>query len=252
MNDEPSTNPRPVRGLKIEEALERWSDPAGYAAMMEYGDAAADNPPKGWPAERYPEYQQRHAEYVRLRKPLEEAQQERLVSGELGASGIRRHGVGREFIITSLFDVVWIDYEFGEIVGPDWEFVSPEIFDPAAIPTNIDEPEWLRKVMSDAEVSSAVSALSHDASYRHVIVGDLGFRFGPVQAKVVRMLHVASMTDQPWRSGKDLLAEAGSNSLRLSDVFKSQNNWQDLIESDERGDYRLRVGTDVPLSSTTA
>lgn len=66
------------------------------------------------------------------------------------------------------------------------------------------------------------------------------FRLGAIQAKVVRALHDAAGRGEPWQSGKAILAKAKSRSLKMSDVFKSQKNWRLLIESDRRGDYRLR------------
>jgi hypothetical protein len=64
---------------------------------------------------------------------------------------------------------------------------------------------------------------------------------GVVQAQVVRTLHAAALTDQPWLDGKRLLCEAGATSMRMSDVFKSKTGWRDLIVSDRRGRYRLRL-----------
>ena len=45
---------------------------------------------------------------------------------------------------------------------------------------------------------------------------------GAVQAQVVRLLHEAALSDNPWCDGKSLLSEAGATSMRMSDVFKSQ------------------------------
>jgi len=66
------------------------------------------------------------------------------------------------------------------------------------------------------------------------------YHFGTIQAKVIEQLYAASVTSFPWLCGKELLHKAGSRYLILRDLFKSQNNWQQLIESDRRGSYRLR------------
>lgn len=67
------------------------------------------------------------------------------------------------------------------------------------------------------------------------------FRLGPIQAQVVRALHEAALRGEAWQSGKAILSSAGSKSLRMADVFKSQQDWRELIRSDRRGGYRLNV-----------
>lgn len=84
----------------------------------------------------------------------------------------------------------------------------------------------------------------HTPDYRTVRLGATELSLGPVQAEIVRLLHKAALTDQPWCNGKTLLSDAGAASLRMSDVFKSQTNWRDLIQSDGRGRYRLRLVLD--------
>lgn len=75
--------------------------------------------------------------------------------------------------------------------------------------------------------------------YKEVIVNGRSFHLGSCQAKVVRLLHAAAKTKDPWRHGKVVLADAGSLSTRMADLFKSQRHWRELIESDRRGHYRL-------------
>jgi hypothetical protein len=84
-------------------------------------------------------------------------------------------------------------------------------------------------------------AFKHDADYRNVRLGSTEMALGVVQAQVVRALHGAALTDQPWLDGKRLLSGAGATSMRMSDVFKSKTGWRDLIVSDRRGRYRLRL-----------
>ena len=76
--------------------------------------------------------------------------------------------------------------------------------------------------------------------YGEVHVAGRVFNLGPVQSRVVKQLHRAAITRDPWCNGKALLAAAGSSSTRLADLFKSQRDWRQLIESDRRGNYRLR------------
>ena len=55
---------------------------------------------------------------------------------------------------------------------------------------------------------------------------------------------VMKFTQDPWQHGRYILEEAGSNLLRMIDLFKSQPQWRSLIESDRRGSYRLRLTRD--------
>jgi len=75
--------------------------------------------------------------------------------------------------------------------------------------------------------------------YRSVRCNGREFRLGPIQAKVVRLLHAAAQRGDPWQSGKAVLSLAGSRSLKMVDVFKSKKDWQLLIESNGCGAYRL-------------
>ena len=75
--------------------------------------------------------------------------------------------------------------------------------------------------------------------YRAVVIAHRAFKLGPIQAKIVELLHRAACDGVPWQSGKVILTRAGSRCLRMQDVFKSQPGWRELIESDGRGAYRL-------------
>ncbi|MCB1372408.1 MAG: hypothetical protein KDK07_11940 [Bauldia sp.] len=67
------------------------------------------------------------------------------------------------------------------------------------------------------------------------------YRFTPTQAKVLRLLHDAALRGNPWQSGKAVLAEVGSHSLKLGDLFKRRPEWRDLVEADGCGLYRLAL-----------
>lgn len=86
----------------------------------------------------------------------------------------------------------------------------------------------------------AAPAFQAGDDYREVRAGGLVFHLGPIQAEVVRHLHVAAENGAPWCVGKVVLGAAGSLSTRMADVFKSQPHWRRLIDSDRRGRYRLR------------
>ncbi len=77
------------------------------------------------------------------------------------------------------------------------------------------------------------------ADYQEIRCNGHRFKLGPIQAEVVRALHEAAQAGEPWQNGKAILSQAGSKSLRMADVFKSQKDWRQLIRSDRRGGYRL-------------
>lgn len=85
----------------------------------------------------------------------------------------------------------------------------------------------------------AVGGFQATPDYRAVVIAHRAFKLGPIQAKIVELLHRAACDGVPWQSGKDILTRAGSRCLRMQDVFKSQPGWRELIESDGRGAYRL-------------
>ena len=64
-----------------------------------------------------------------------------------------------------------------------------------------------------------------------------------MQAKVVKILHQTHLENDPWRSGKAVLLEAGSASMQMFQVFRSHKDphWRLLIDSDGRGLYRLNI-----------
>jgi hypothetical protein len=87
--------------------------------------------------------------------------------------------------------------------------------------------------------SSVIFEPRHDFS--EVLTGERTYMLGPIQARVVRILHEAAANGCAWRHGKAVLAEAGSSCTRLSDLFKTQPEWRKLIQSDRRGRYRLNT-----------
>lgn len=81
----------------------------------------------------------------------------------------------------------------------------------------------------------------HSADYLELRCNGRRFKLGPIQAEVVRALHEAAQVGAPWQNGKAILSRAGSKSLRMADVFKSQKDWRHLIRSDRRDGYRLNL-----------
>lgn len=85
------------------------------------------------------------------------------------------------------------------------------------------------------------SPFVHRVDYSEVVFSGELFRLGPLQASVVRKLHEASFTANPWRPGKELLSNSSASTMRIVDLFKVKKNWRTLIVSDGRGNYRLNL-----------
>jgi hypothetical protein len=88
---------------------------------------------------------------------------------------------------------------------------------------------------------ASVPRFAYVPDFSEVVHGDLTYRLGPIQARVVRLLYEAATAGAPWRHGKRVLAEAGSSCRRMADLFKTQSGWRRLIVSDGRGKYRLNI-----------
>jgi hypothetical protein len=95
---------------------------------------------------------------------------------------------------------------------------------------------------SGAKTGPHLRIFSASPDYHEVRCSGHQFRLGPIQAQVVSALHEAARRGEAWQSGKAILSAAGSKSLKMSDVFKSQKQWRSLIESNGRGNYRLSCG----------
>jgi len=77
-----------------------------------------------------------------------------------------------------------------------------------------------------------------DATFKTVFYEGKYYQFGDIQAAVLQKLYETASSQNPWANGKRLLAEVGSQSLHVANVFK-RRVWKELITSDGRGRYRL-------------
>lgn len=86
---------------------------------------------------------------------------------------------------------------------------------------------------------AVAQAFSYTADFRSVSLGPKTFQLGQRQAAVVRLLFEAAEAGDPWVPAATLLSSAGSRSGRLIDLFKTKENWRDLLIGDGAGRYRL-------------
>lgn len=253
---------RPARGIPPEEALERWSDPEAYAAMREYWEhrlgvsVAAGKKPT-----------QRvllHKEYKKRRNPLVRAFHTLLEEGRLLATAVHKYAdptAARILVDPEVFSDAYIRFDMGHIRGRTrpYELELVEIFAPPGVPRNVrvirdwyweiyepsraGEPESTVVPAAASTTPVTTPAFDHYAAYRHVTIHGTDFSLTTVQATVVRQLHEAHLSGNPWQYGATLLHAAGSRSLSLFQIFRRQTSphWSVLIESDGRGYYRLNV-----------
>lgn len=103
-----------------------------------------------------------------------------------------------------------------------------------------------QKLAKDRTAASAAldaqpprSGFFADEDYLNVTLDGVPYALGARQAEVIRKLHEASKTPDPWVHGKLLLRGAGTQ--RVRDLFKSSRPCAALIKSDRVGKYRLAL-----------
>lgn len=67
--------------------------------------------------------------------------------------------------------------------------------------------------------SSSEIAVNNDCDFFYI--GNTLYSFGHIQAKIIRELHKAAQSPNPWLLGKNLLIDSGARTQHLKDLFKS-------------------------------
>ena len=133
------------------------------------------------------------------------------------------------------------------------EEARPQIFEKHDLLLRRCERARLEAMINVKTSLKRVECFTHSPSYRDVAVNGVRIALGARQAQVVKLLHEAALTGNPWRNGKELLRIAGSQSNRMHDLFKSKKaEWPLLIESDRRGLYRLAISEALSRPSKRA
>ena len=95
------------------------------------------------------------------------------------------------------------------------------------------------KVVGRVGTMTCHSGVRVEAGFKKITYNGKQYQFGDIQAAVIRQLYEAAQSGEPWQYGKCLLRDAGSQSFTLSNIFKRNPRWRDIILSDTRGCYRL-------------
>jgi len=236
----PSSVQHSRKGLSPDAAFSRWSDPDSYQELVALA-GITDLPPLTGSNHRFRDPNDQKKYYAK-RTSMETAFRNRLLNADFFASAIDRHASRREVIHPTLWELLHVHYELDEIVGMGRRYESAEFFALDSIPLNVRPiPDWL-----DAELGAAgLNAFRHDQDFRHIVLHGIEYALSPLHAKVVAVLHQALLNDEPWQPGKDILERAGSQQMKMVDVFKSRADWRAFIDSDAKGMYRLRMDPPV-------
>ena len=119
---------------------------------------------------------------------------------------------------------------------------EPMIFHKSDLLVTRERKDHISSLLKNGASHIAPKASFREADdYKLVTLNEAEFMLGPIQARIVKNLHEDFMSGKEWSNGKKLLTTAQSSSMRMLDVFKSQNRWRELIVSDGRGNYRLNI-----------
>ena len=67
------------------------------------------------------------------------------------------------------------------------------------------------------------------------------YKFGELQAKVIKRLWQARENGKPWVYGKYILRDIGSTSYRIRDIFNHNKYWRRIVKADRTGKYKLNL-----------
>lgn len=67
------------------------------------------------------------------------------------------------------------------------------------------------------------------------------YKFGELQAKVIKRLWQAREDGKPWVYGKYILRDIGSTSYRIKDIFNHNKYWRRIVCADKTGKYKLNL-----------
>lgn len=242
---------RALKGRSFEDALKHWSEPGHYAAVME------DDPMRvRLPIEVF--YLEKGVDLWELniqqnRKVLQGFLFRRLAEGSLlssALSGLADPSHPRSLVHPSIYaegDVAY-DPALRLVIAGGQTLRNVEIFEPRDIPANVTQlPSWVVQYSNQAPSSSAAllprdgAQFEHDEDYRHVRLRDHAFSLTKTQGQIVKALHEASINGGTWMHLEAIRAAVGFESAKLSLLFRRVGAWRELIDSDQRGYYRLNL-----------
>ena len=102
------------------------------------------------------------------------------------------------------------------------------------------------------EVTAMVAGAPHVKDYDRFLAfshGGTYYLFTDMQARALNYLFICAVTGDPEQRGAQILAAAGSASVKLSYLFSSRKGWRDIIHpvSGRRGYYMLEPSLVVTM-----
>lgn len=222
--------------LSLEEGLRAWSDSAAVQHVDELDDYSAPPFPGLTKAPVNDLYFEKHTEWCRRRKPVEQRFISRLQAGEIIATGLAQPisvSSSRERIDPELWNLLKPDFRKSEARGPGLHIIQVEVEKPS--------PSVDRREAGDVPEPD-VAEFTHNADYTRVKIREHEFNLIGGLQTLVKLLHEASQTSEPWQNGKKLmgLAKYGST-MTIGNAFRRHPQWRQLIEGNRRGLYRLNL-----------
>jgi hypothetical protein len=133
---------------------------------------------------------------------------------------------------------------FRKLIGAPIPVTVQELF------VTAEERERFERAHDIEPTSPEPEEFMHQPGYAQVTWRGRRFEFGAKQASVIAQLHAAYLRGEPWLPEQQLLADAGSDSKRLVDLFKTQDGWRELI-SRRNGQARLALPDRQPAGVGT-
>lgn len=243
----PESSDAPDPGpLPLEAAFRTWSDQDALRRLDVLRRYSF--PPMFWVAgyDGPDPWADGHEEWCRRLEPLRQQFEAKLRTGGLVATGFARPLTPesrRSVIPADLFEVLELHYEAAEASFHDLHFLRIEV----ALPLKREGVSGERSAGDDnpavqGEPQGAGEEFTCNANYTRISIRNNRYFLSGGLCTVVRLLHHASRSADPWLETKWLLEQAKYGSVSLSAVFRrhADPSWKELIEQ-RRGYSRLNL-----------
>ena len=216
--------------MPLEAAFRNWSDASAIRHLDE--KKAYSTMPLIFIVGGPDPYFDGHCEWCDRLEPLRRRFEARLRSGELVATGFAQPlnpASRRQVIAPALFELLELDYAASEARRDDLHYIQIEV----CLPTAKSEPgDAADSFIAEPVVSKGSETFVCNGRYTKVRIREHHFFLSGGQCTIVKLLHEASRTADPWLETKTLLEKANYHSNSLGSVFKRHRSpsWKELIE----------------------
>lgn len=134
----------------------------------------------------------------------------------------------------------------------DGDAIIERLIDPRGNPVTLQTPKFvlMGDLVVDARERQRFEHLhprlmrdrGSEGGFKSFRWAERSYSFTNLQARFLHRLYGAGLTGQPWLNGKCLLADIGSVLVKPGDLFRRKPQWRDIVDHDQRGNYRLQPG----------